>query len=585
MKRKHISDNTRSKKPKLVGSINSDISSGKLYISATDLYNYMIKDPLVDWLKLKGFATRIPTGEFSFKTFLMEKGDVFEREIVKHISHKVPVITVSKYISAETCQRVIDLMREGVPVIHSAPVQNHKNMTQGVIDLVVRSDILNTITTEASISPEELTCGKNGYHYVVVDIKFSGIPLRADNKHILNSGNYPAYKAQCLIYTQAIGIIQGYTAPYAFILGRGSTSANTSKNINAFERLGKIDFEGVDHEYKNKVSDGLDWLRDLGKYGNNWSYNPPSRIELLPNMCVDSGQWNKEKERIAAEIGDITSIWYCGIKQRDNAFEQGVYTWRDKLCTSKTMKIKGNRSSIIDQILNINRQKKEVILPKKIKGNYLGWKTKNKPQLYVDFETISNVFSDFTDLPNQSERNMIFMIGVGWVENDKWYYKNFTCAKLTLEEEYRICDEFVKFTEKYKKIWYWSADHKIWRTCSNRQYDRCDEEQKAEILNNWKFVDEKWSDLAMVFQEVPIVIKGCFSFKLKSIAESMRSHGMISAKIDSDCKSGMDAMVSACKFYSNNSANLDLIRDIAKYNEFDCKVLYEILSFLREKYT
>ena len=58
------------------------------------------------------------------------------------------------------------------------------------------------------------------YHYIVIDIKFSTLPLRANGKHLLNSGSYPAYKAQCLIYTDAIGLIQGYTSRYAFILGR-----------------------------------------------------------------------------------------------------------------------------------------------------------------------------------------------------------------------------------------------------------------------------------------------------------------------------------------------------------------------------
>ena len=38
--------------------------------------------------------------------------------------------------------------------------------------------------------------------------------------HILNSQKYSAYKAQCLVYTEAVGLIQGYTAPIAFILGR-----------------------------------------------------------------------------------------------------------------------------------------------------------------------------------------------------------------------------------------------------------------------------------------------------------------------------------------------------------------------------
>ena len=36
-------------------------------------------------------------------------------------------------------------------------------------------------------------------------------------------------------------------------------------------------------------------------------------------MCVDSGKWNVEKEKIADRIGEMTNIWYVGVKQRNIA--------------------------------------------------------------------------------------------------------------------------------------------------------------------------------------------------------------------------------------------------------------------------
>ena len=84
--------------------------------------------------------------------------------------------------------------------------------------------ILHKIVDECPLTIEEQTISspllKQDYHYVVIDIKFSTLPLRADGKHLLNSDKYPAYKAQCLIYRDAVGLIQGYTSQYAFILGR-----------------------------------------------------------------------------------------------------------------------------------------------------------------------------------------------------------------------------------------------------------------------------------------------------------------------------------------------------------------------------
>jgi hypothetical protein len=45
-------------------------------------------------------------------------------------------------------------------------------------------------------------------------------------------------------------------------------------------------------------------------------------------------------------------------------------------------------------------------------------------------------------------------------------------------------------------------------------------------------------------------------------------------------------MIDACQTYTNsdNPQNSDTMKDIIKYNEFDCKVLYEILTFLRKNH-
>ena len=86
-------------------------------------------------------------------------------------------------------------------------------MTHGIIDLLVRSDYLHKLVDECPLTQDEIKIPNKldtkSYHYIVIDIKFSTLPLRSDGKHLLNSGSYPAYKAQCLIYTQAVGLIQG----------------------------------------------------------------------------------------------------------------------------------------------------------------------------------------------------------------------------------------------------------------------------------------------------------------------------------------------------------------------------------------
>ena len=597
-----VAHHTRSKKPKLF--VNSVVKSNMEMISATSLHNFMIGDSLVDWLKLRSRPGTRKSPVYSrkggFSEFIMHRGTEFEKELVKYIDmSRLPIITVSEYLTDEGCQKTIELMHQGVPALHSAPVKNMYNHTQGVIDLLIRSDYLSNLIDENPLTQDEAIVGApklgRSYHYVVVDIKFSTLPLRSDGIHLLNSGHYPAYKAQTYIYNEAIGQIQGYTPPYAFILGRRwhyTQQCIPFHNYTCLNRLGKVDFEGVDFIYKERTKEAIKWARDVRQQGSNWSLNPPSRIELYPNMCVDSGIWNSEKEKIAENIGEITTIWHLGIKHRNKAISSNILSWRDKKCITKNIDFNGSRASTIDKIMAINRQTQDKIRPKKIKSDISSWRD-SENELFVDFETLADIFSDFKDLPHQNHTDMIFMIGVGFVKDGIWSYKNFTCANPTYEEEYRIMNEFVTFVSDFghPKIRYWCAESNFWNKAECRQFDIADKngdiERKDHISDDWQiFYDDDWCDLYNLFQKEPIVLKGCFKFGLKPIAKTMYAQGLIKTNLQSQCDSGMTAMVNAANCYDNSSNPLksDTMLDIIRYNEFDCKVLWEILSYLRSNH-
>lgn len=596
-----ISDCTRSKRPRLVEPLSYSIK--KSYISASSLYNYMIKDTLVDWLKIKysknnniPIITSQQPKKATFTEFIMKRGIEFEHELVQYINNNIlPVISISNTIDDNSIQLTKESMLKGIPIIHSAPLRDNKTCTQGIADLLIRSDYINQLIDEPVLTDEEIniTAPKlNGnYHYIVIDIKFSTLPLRADGKHILNSGSYPAYKAQCLVYTNIISSIQGYTSPYAFIMGRRwrtNECGRTKHNYTCFNRLGKIDYSGVDKNYLQETKNAIKWISDLRKNGHKWSVNPPSRTELYPNMCVDSGYWNKEKEIIANQIGEITNIWYLGIKHRNTSINKGITTWKNPLCTTELMNFRGVRAPIVDAILNINRQNKDKIRPKKIESNMFDWKNPNKNELYVDFETLSDIFSDFKHLPEQSCTDMIFMIGIGWDDNGSWKFKNFICKHPTYDEEYRIMNEFITFITGFinPTLYHWYAEKSFWYTAECRQFDiACendDHDKKENISNNWNKI--KWADLCTLFRSEPIVIKDCFKFSLKNIAKAMKKHGMINTSLETNCDSGLTAMINAWKVYqdSNDPLNSSVMKDIAEYNQFDTKVLWEILGYLRK---
>lgn len=598
MKRKRIvsfvSSCTRSKKPKLC---TAELPKRKIeWISATHVKNFIMNDHLVDWLKRHKKQTSF--GNNLFGSFIMNKGIEFEKTVVKHINDvKTNVVTVSERITPESLKKTIELMKSGTPVIHSAPVRNRFNRTQGVIDLLVRSDYLHLIIDDCPLTEEEISIpapklGTN-YHYVVIDVKYSTIPLRSDGVHILNSGFYPFYKAQTLIYTECIGKIQGYTSPYSFILGRRwnykfqeNGVVTKCKNMSSLNKLGVINYSSVDIDYKKKTKDAIRWVRDVKRNGHKWSVSPPSKKELYPNMCRDSGKWQKHKQQIAEEIGEISSVWNCGVKHREIGLQNGISSWKDPDCTSKNIGIKGKRAPIIDRILSINRQSRDKIRPKKIKNNILDWRNKKgKIEMFVDFETMMDIFSPMSEYPKQKSTDFIFMIGVYWKNKKKWEYKNFICNDSSFEEEFRIMEEFAEFLKSKgnPRLWYWFADNMLWNRAVDRQYNLLSEEDEDNI-NEWYNLD--WVDLYKVFKQTPIVIKDCFKYGLKPVAKAMEKYKLITTKIDSECSSGLEAVVNAWKCYENEDdpANCSVMNDIAEYNKFDCKVLQDILFYLRKKH-
>ena len=48
-------------------------------------------------------------------------------------------------------------------------------------------------------------------------------------------------------------------------------------------------------------------------------------------MCKDSGYWNKHKQEIAENIGELTMIWNVGEKHRTKAISNGVIVGKIKI--------------------------------------------------------------------------------------------------------------------------------------------------------------------------------------------------------------------------------------------------------------
>lgn len=581
--------------PKILKTLNAK------WISASATQNYF-NEPLLDWFKYtKNTTNRNYKG---MKNYLAEQGNAFESQIVKLIKNKfkkLKMINIEGNLNARDESKALETyeaMKKGYHFIVSGVLHNGSNKTFGVPDLIVRSDILNKVISTPVLEKQEILInapkiGKQHWHYRIVDIKYMTLLLKSDGKTLLNGGLIPAYKSQLNIYNQALGHLQGYTPGQSYLLGRRWVYNKCGQkycNNDCFDKLGVIDYDEKDADYIALSNQALKWINLCKtKAAKNWNVTtyPLENFNLYPNMSnVYDSEWREKKTMMAKNNYELTDLWHVGKKNRLHALSKGVCHWKDKKCNAKILNVGGKTGEILDEIIKINNQKKQIIKPAKIKNDLYDWKNKDNIELFIDFEFKNAVFDQIIQLPIADTSVLIFMIGVGYIEKGKWQFKEFTVKNLTEANECKICLSFITFVgdlcKKYKvnqiKSWHWSnAEQSVWNNVLLKH-------KKLQKYQNQ--ID--WCDMLKLFQEEPIVIKGSLNFKLKNIASAMYQHGYIKTIWDECVEDGQSAMIQTIEAdrialkTKKSLKQIPMFKSVVKYNEIDVKVLQEMLFYLRQ---
>jgi hypothetical protein len=618
----------------------------KEYPSATQLFNYFLDDPLLDYLDIHGQSLGFTEEQCPQHTLdLMNKGSQFENLVIKAIREKgIPVIEVNKFDKwGDGCFETLQLMKEGYPIIFQSYIVNHENKTKGHPDILIRSDYLNLLKP-GLISDEHAKIPSlfGNWHYRVIDIKMSNIALSSDTKKILNNKLYKGYKAQVLVYTLAIGSLQHYVPDTAYILGRSAHNYDNSYYVdNCFDSISSIRYNEHDFNLKSEFSKVLKW-RDILKTlpcvsridplinnGNEFYWESieqliPSdlNISLRPNMKNKYDyKWNSAKKIIAYQRQELTLLWNCGITKRNLAISNGIKTWDDykNYCLDKG----GYQNSVLAQILDINSPQNQsnniLILPKdKLeKEMYELLPSRNDPFLVIDFETTNNLNDDFSNLPEKGGDEMIFLIGITVViprnyhsttnnncpETEKIYYQDlyeyryfpFFIKNMYLDDECKILRKMIKLLNDVKlwlnmkeedeiTLYHWSnAEPSFFNKMFGRQYDFLSDEE-IDFIDTINF-----SDILYIFKYQPIIIKDAFDFSIKTVGGAMYKHGMIKTIWSADAN-GLSVMLDVNK-YSIEADKLGInlrdfkeINEIIIYNMIDCQVLAEIIIFLQNHF-
>lgn len=602
------------------------------WISASALRNFMLEDPLIDWLdeygEERGYVRKQDAPDYDarldFGRFIMNKGQEFQAAIIALLKERIEICEIARNSADirdfKRARETFEAMERGAEAISEGVLWDAEHKMYGAPDLLMRSDVLHRLFPDGATERESQIAApglRDGRHYVVVDIKYATIAMNAKGSEVANIGSLQAYKAQLHIYNRALGRLQGYLPPRAFLLGRGWLNKNRRVE-NAFDRLLPVQHYGDvanGRPIAGAVAEGAVWLRRLRAEGGQWTLDPaPSARELYPNMSrVDSGdimpdedarrvsedgavkmpdRWVSVKRDLGARIKELTALWWVGAQRRIVAHDNGVYRWDEPGLQPEDVGVKGAKQApVLAEILAVNAPDgKWDILPARIKKTRDEWHAAADLEFFVDFEFCSDLDDDFSALPDKGGQPIIFMIGCGHMEAGEWRFSSFAVKDLNEDEEYRIISEWTAHMDltanrlgvrSEPRLFHWSpaevfALERAHNSARVRHVARAD----------WP-EDLGWLDFYKIMEREPIVVRGALGFGLKAVAKAFHALGYIQTDWGDSQVDGLGAMVGAWSARSEarergvSMADVDLMREIAEYNEVDCKAMMEIIARLR----
>jgi predicted RecB family nuclease len=577
------------------------------WISASNIRNYMLDDSILDYFEISALRERpakkrriaehtISLSEnksvlaenkyTNFNDYLCKRGIEFEAEVIAELKrrHGALITQIASSFQQSRCAKVFAetriALKCGQPIIYQGVLQAPLNKilcgdsaaditVVGMPDLIVREDYLDIFGGKAKKQQN-----KKKIKYVVIDIKSSQILLCADGEHVRNSAAaMRANKAQIFIYNVLLNCVMGGAASQkcavAYVYGRAGS--NAAKKNNRYQ-IGRLDFAAHDAAIADKARDALAWRARLLT-----DFDSIDPADLRPNMKnKQDSPWHCRKLELAEESGELTSLWMVGVKARAEGIDRGIYSWHDKRCTAAKLGFgaETKRGVTLDAILCVNRSKKMKY--------FIGGASDAVRRVIISHRGTTEFFVDFETADVEGQGHVIFMIGLYFKQGRVTRYVNFCADRINTANEKRLIQQFQKFihnnAKKYR-IYHWSsAETSLYRKA-------CKKYKLRGIL-----VPAHWCDLLAVFHTGPIVVKGALNFSLKSIAQALFDQRLINDIYDPTAviKDGAAAMIHAINAERRtiagglSLATANEIKDIAEYNEYDCRILYEILNrFLR----
>tara|TARA_B110000858_G_C17806145_1_gene478052 strand:- start:532 stop:2634 length:2103 start_codon:yes stop_codon:yes gene_type:complete len=493
------------------------------YISSYDIKNYIKDDPILDYLSRYGDSKK-KDNPSAYDKYISDNLRTIRERIFKGISYST-TICVNKYLkNYESIKRTKAAIDQKVIVI-IRPLLVHENH-YSIPDMLVRNDFLERLF---NIVPDKLDT-----NYSIVKITFKKLKIKDD---IIQKMDRAVIAVSYLDKCICDKVQKAKTSVYL---------------LNKKNKIGKLIVDDND-KLLDKIDRGVSWLTELIRDGEDFDVLNPSRWELYPNMCNRSDYgWHSRKKELADNANELTSIWNIGIKKRKELHHKGIYRWDDVEQEDVPAKV--------FQIIKVNKSRKKYM-------NVVNSLPQGKKYFFVDFETVNNLSTD-----NFKADSLIYIIGCGYIENNKWKFKQFKLNSYSLKEERAMIDKWINFMFGFGTeflICHWcSAEKTFFRQARERH------NMKYNPLSNNFF------DLCKYFIDNKLVVKGSFTYKLKNIAKALFNQRLIETDWADNEIDGLSATLYG--WYDLTNQDKSNVADTLHYNMIDCKVMYDIVKFIKK---
>ena len=134
------------------------------WISAGRTRNWMLDDPLIDWLQTYAEdRDYLPKSELpdyqrdlDFSRFIFQKGREFEEGILRLFQKQYEVVTIAEnhyqMRDFEKAKGTFETMGQGAPIISQAVLWDAENLNYGSPDFLIRSDVLQRLFPDSLIA-------------------------------------------------------------------------------------------------------------------------------------------------------------------------------------------------------------------------------------------------------------------------------------------------------------------------------------------------------------------------------------------------------------------------------------------------